>query len=367
MSSLKTGFDNAFDLLNRIADRQGESGNRMLSGSLDVHGTASMLARLLPFDLPTLPGFGMPDFKDFDPLAAVANTSGASRVGAAADLADYRATISDGVLRGGVLIGTAAFDLVTIAGALINKAMAAPAIATSPAGLFGAAAYVAGIIADAINEATQVLNALEKDLRAIADTLTSATSAALDRVMPGAGPATEKAHGELQRLASLVAPAAPAGLSTPEPAPPAVKPASAVAPPPPPEPAAAAAPPPEPAPAHEEGSAVGAAAVEAAKSQIGTPYVWGGAAPGGFDCSGLTSWAYGQAGLEIPRVAADQTVGRQVSYQELQPGDLVLWSGHAAMYAGDGMMIEAGSPVQMNPVRTENLGMTFRGFWRPTG
>ena len=367
MSSLRTEFGSAIDLLNRIAGPPDATGNHTLNVSLDVHGTASMLARLLPFDLPTLPGFSMPDFKDFDPLAAVANTSGASRVGAAADLADYRATISDGVLRGGVLIGTAAFDLITIAGALINKAMAAPAIATSPAGLFGAAAYVAGIIADAINEATQVLNALEKDLRAIADTLTSATSAALDRVMPGAGPAAEKAHGELQRLSSLVAPAAPAGLSMPEPAPPAVKPASAVAPPPPPEPAAAAAPPPEPAPAHEEGSAVGAAAVEAAKSQIGTPYVWGGAAPGGFDCSGLTSWAYGQAGLEIPRVAADQTVGRQVSYQELQPGDLVLWSGHAAMYAGDGMMIEAGSPVQMNPVRTENLGMTFRGFWRPTG
>ena len=364
MSSLKTEFGSAIDLLNRIAGPPDATGNHTLNVSLDVHGTASMLARLLPFDLPTLPGFSMPDFKDFDPLAAVANTSGASRVGAAADLADYRATISDGVLRGGVLIGTAAFDLVTIAGGLINKAMAAPAIATSPAGLFGAAAYVAGIIADAINEATQVLNALEKDLRAIADTLTSATSAALDRVMPGAGPAAEKAHGELQRLASLVAPAAPPAS---EPAPPAVKPASAVAPPPPPEPAAAAAPPPEPVPAHEEGSAVGAAAVEAAKSQIGAPYVWGGAAPGGFDCSGLTSWAYGQAGLEIPRVAADQTVGKQVSYQELQPGDLVLWSGHAAMYAGDGMMIEAGSPVQMNPVRTENLGMTFRGFWRPTG
>ena len=210
----------------------------------------------------------------------------------------------------------------------------------------------------------RVLNALEKDLRQVAETLSSATAAAQNRIMPGPGPVTEKARGELQRLASLVAPPAKAAA---QPAPPEVKPASAVAPPPPPEPAAAAAPPPEPDPAQESGSAVGAAAVEAAKSQIGTPYVWGGAAPGGFDCSGLTSWAYKQAGLDIPRVAADQTVGRQVSYEELQPGDLVLWSGHAAMYAGDGMMIEAGSPVQMNPVRTENLGMTFRGFWRPTG
>jgi len=95
--------------------------------------------------------------------------------------------------------------------------------------------------------------------------------------------------------------------------------------------------------------------------------VWGGSQPGGFDCSGLTSWAYQQAGHEIPRVAADQAVGKQVSYEELQPGDLVIWSGHAAMYAGDGMMIEAGDPVQMNPVRTENIGMPFMGFWRPTG
>lgn len=336
----------------------------LTSAGLDVHGTASMLAKLLPFDMPTLPGFRMPDFTDFDPLAAVANASGASRTGAAADLADYRATISDGVVRGGVLIGTAAFELATIGAELIRKAAAMPAIAISPASLLGAAAYVAGLIADAIRDALRVLNALEKDLRQVAETLFSATAAAQNRIMPGPGPVTEKARGELQRLASLVVPPAKAAA---QPAPPEVKPASAVAPPPPPEPAAAAAPPPEPAPAQESGSAVGAAAVEAAKSQIGTPYVWGGAAPGGFDCSGLTSWAYKQAGLDIPRVAADQTVGRQVSYEELQPGDLVLWSGHAAMYAGDGMMIEAGSPVQMNPVRTENLGMTFRGFWRPTG
>ena len=56
-----------------------------------------------------------------------------------------------------------------------------------------------------------------------------------------------------------------------------------------------------------------------------------------------------------------------MSYEELQPGDLVVWTGHVAMYAGDGQMIEAGSPVQMSSVRTDNIGMPFKGFWRPTG
>ena len=139
----------------------------LTSAGLDAHGTASMLAKLLPFDMPTLPGFRMPDFTDFDPLAAVANASGASRTGAAADLADYRATISDGVVRGGVLIGTAAFELATIGAELIRKAAAMPAIAISPASLLGAAAYVAGLIADAIRDAMRVLNALEKDLRQV--------------------------------------------------------------------------------------------------------------------------------------------------------------------------------------------------------
>ena len=114
------------------------------------------------------------------------------------------------------------------------------------------------------------------------------------------------------------------------------------------------------------GSEAGRTAVDAAKSMVGTPYVWGGNAPGGFDCSGLTSWAYRQAGVEIPRTAENQAVGQQVSYEDLQPGDLVVWTGHVAMYAGDGMMVEAGDPVQMNPVRTTNIGMPFKGFWRPT-
>ena len=60
-------------------------------------------------------------------------------------------------------------------------------------------------------------------------------------------------------------------------------------------------------------------------------------------------------------------MGRAVSAEELQPGDLAVWDGHVAMYAGDGQMIEAGDPVQTNPVRTSNMGMTFKGFYRPTG
>lgn len=110
-----------------------------------------------------------------------------------------------------------------------------------------------------------------------------------------------------------------------------------------------------------------AAAVEAAKSALGTPYVWGGTSPSSrLDCSGLTQWAYGQAGVDIPRTADQQAVGAQVSADQLAPGDLVVWDGHVAMVTGDGQMIEAGDPVQINPVRTENIGMGFLGFYRPT-
>lgn len=96
--------------------------------------------------------------------------------------------------------------------------------------------------------------------------------------------------------------------------------------------------------------------------------MWGGTGTGGFDCSGFTQWAYRQAGVELPRLAQDQdTVGRQVSQSELQPGDLAVWSGHVAMYIGNGQLVETGgAPVGVTALRTTNADQTFEGFYRVT-
>ncbi|GAB18630.1 NlpC/P60 family protein [Gordonia effusa NBRC 100432] len=109
-----------------------------------------------------------------------------------------------------------------------------------------------------------------------------------------------------------------------------------------------------------------AKAVRAALSQRGVKYSWGGTTTAGFDCSGLTQWAYRQAGLELPRLAQDQdTAGTRVAQSQLLPGDLAVWDGHVAMYIGNNQMVEAGDPVQVSPVRTTNLNQGFQGFYRP--
>jgi cell wall-associated NlpC family hydrolase len=114
-------------------------------------------------------------------------------------------------------------------------------------------------------------------------------------------------------------------------------------------------------------NAVAASAVRHALTQLGVPYVWGGTTPGvGLDCSGLTQWAYHEAGLNIPRLAQEQDVGVPVDRGSLLPGDLAVWDGHVAMIVGNGTMVEAGDPVQLSPVRTTNIGQGFHGFYRPT-
>ena len=97
----------------------------------------------------------------------------------------------------------------------------------------------------------------------------------------------------------------------------------------------------------------GVSALDAARSQLGTEYVWGGNGPGsGFDCSGLVQWAYEQVGIDLPRTSFEQSqVGAPVAFQDLAPGDLVIQNGggHVAMYAGNGQILhapQAGEPVE---------------------
>lgn len=108
-------------------------------------------------------------------------------------------------------------------------------------------------------------------------------------------------------------------------------------------------------------------AVRNALTQQGVPYQWGGTTPGqGLDCSGLTQWAYGEAGVELPRLAQEQSVGVPVMQENVMPGDLAVWDGHVAMVIGNGQMVEAGDPVSVSAIRTSNSGMGFHGFYRPT-
>ena len=87
----------------------------------------------------------------------------------------------------------------------------------------------------------------------------------------------------------------------------------------------------------KDSTANGNAIVEAAYSQLGVPYVWGGTTPGvGLDCSGLTQYCYRQAGIAIPRNSEDQAAfGRKVPVSEATPGDILWRPGHVGIYIGD--------------------------------
>lgn len=90
----------------------------------------------------------------------------------------------------------------------------------------------------------------------------------------------------------------------------------------------------------------GSAVVDYARQFIGNPYVYGGASlTGGTDCSGFTMSVYAHFGYSLPHNSyAQLNCGKAVSYGEAQPGDLIIYPNHVALYAGGGMIIHASSP-----------------------
>ena len=116
-----------------------------------------------------------------------------------------------------------------------------------------------------------------------------------------------------------------------------------------------------------------AALISAALSKVGRPYVWGGAGPDVFDCSGLVQWSSKQAGILMPRTAAEQFLtGEHIPLSSAAPGDLLFWTydpndpgfvDHVAIYLGNGMMVVAphtGLNVEVVPVPTDNMAGVVR-------
>ena len=92
-------------------------------------------------------------------------------------------------------------------------------------------------------------------------------------------------------------------------------------------------------------SSVASGVVSLAYSLLGVPYVSGGSSPSGFDCSGFTSYVYKHFGISLPRTSGGQSgVGTAVTKANLQAGDLVIYSGHVAIYVGGGNVIHSPRP-----------------------
>ncbi|QNN83104.1 C40 family peptidase [Brachybacterium sp. Z12] len=109
------------------------------------------------------------------------------------------------------------------------------------------------------------------------------------------------------------------------------------------------------APSASSSSSSTSSIVDTARSALGTPYSWGGSSLSGLDCSGLVNFAYQAAGIDLPRSSSQiANGGTRISQSQAQPGDIVAWPGHVAIYAGNGQVIDASGSKQR---------VVERGIW----
>jgi len=103
-----------------------------------------------------------------------------------------------------------------------------------------------------------------------------------------------------------------------------------------------------------------------AQQYIGTPYVYGGASPAGFDCSGYVMYVYAQFGINLPHsVSGQAAMGKRISIADAQPGDIVIMSGHDGFYAGNGNIMDApdsGRSISIRPIWTSDYYIVRLGI-----